>query len=105
MEDYTELTRLAERLQQLSRREVTPAKIVGTGYKNPRDVAFEYLATRIMDEICKLREQEPKEYNSEYFKNVRLAHRDMDVQDVNHDTYGTRYYESMRAEAAEEREY
>lgn len=43
--------------RQLSLREITPAKIVGTGYKNGREVAYEYLTRMIAVEYELMKEQ------------------------------------------------
>lgn len=46
-------TRLEEHvvmLLQLARKDIPPSKVVGTGYKNARNVAFEYLAEVIAQE-------------------------------------------------------
>lgn len=71
--DFKELQRLAAMLQQLSRGEIRPSKIIGTGYKNPRAEAYKYLANRIMDELVMANGDVPEEYNSAYFKELRIA--------------------------------
>jgi hypothetical protein len=38
----------AEKLRQLAHGEITPAKIIGTGYKNPRAEAFKYLTAALV---------------------------------------------------------
>lgn len=40
-------------LLQLARRDIPPRKVVGTGYKDARNVAFEYLAEVIAQEYAK----------------------------------------------------
>jgi ABC-type nitrate/sulfonate/bicarbonate transport system ATPase subunit len=64
--DIEELMYLAKRLQQLAHKETTPTKIIGTGYKRPRDEAFIYLADRIMDEL----RGEEGVYDSAYFHSL-----------------------------------
>lgn len=73
MDEFGKLEYLAQRLQQLANREVRPSKIIGTGYKNPRDEAFLYLANRIMDEISTLKGEPSPEYDSDYFRELRLT--------------------------------
>lgn len=51
LEHYIKLSR------QLALREITPAKIVGTGYKNGREVAYEYLTRMIAVEVELMKEK------------------------------------------------
>lgn len=38
---------LADRLSKLANNQIAPSKIVGTGYKNARAVAFQYLSSEL----------------------------------------------------------
>lgn len=40
-------------LCQLANYQIAPSKIVGTGYKNSRDVAYKYLAEALEQELLK----------------------------------------------------
>jgi len=46
---------LTELLQKLAHGQIAPSKIIGTGYQNPRQSAFQYLADSIAEEIAKVK--------------------------------------------------
>jgi hypothetical protein len=53
----TNLEHYVRLVRELALRQITPAKIVGTGYKNARECAYEYLTRMIAVETELLREK------------------------------------------------
>jgi hypothetical protein len=51
--------RYAEMKRQFLSGEITARKIIGTGYKNPKKVALEWINGRLADAIAEMRELEP----------------------------------------------